>query len=252
MPLSHMLDTAERLRPVLGSIRTTTVGVHPSAPDVPDRPAPFVTVSRQAGIDAGAMAHRLVDRLNELDAEARGHPWTCWDRELVEKVAADQHLSRPLVESVEDGHHSWFSEFLEGLRTQTESEEKAYYRVAATIRALAKAGRVVIVGRGGVHVTRGMPAGVHFRFVAPFDWRVASVARARTLSPDQAGIVVRETERNREAFLKVHWPGWPMTPESFTATFNLAGVDDLKVVEAMALLTLPLGAPVKASPGRTG
>ena len=237
MPAPFLLSSLEQLRPVLGSIRSMTVPSHEHA-DPASPPPPFVTISRQAGIDAGALAHRLMDRLNRQEADASEHPWTCWDRELVEKVAADQHLSRPLVESIEDGHHSWFTELLEGLRTHEESEQKAYYRIAATVRGLAKAGRVVLVGRGAIYVTQGMPGGVHFRLVAPQAWRIARVAQERGITPEAAGGVVRETDRNREAFLKQHWPSRSMTPEDFTATLNAAAIGPELLVEAMAMITL--------------
>jgi hypothetical protein len=154
------------------------------------------------------------------------------------------------LESIEDGRHSWFTELLESLKSHEECEQKAYYRIAATVRGLAKAGRVVLVGRGAIYVTQGMPGAVHFRLVAPLDWRTASVARDRGITPEVAGGVVRETDRNREAFLKQHWPSRSMTPESFTATFNAAAIEPELLVESMAMITLRAILPAKltASP----
>ena len=40
------------------------------------------------------------------------------------------------------------------------------------VRALAEVGRVIIVGRGGVFITRDLPGGIHVRLVAPREWRV--------------------------------------------------------------------------------
>ena len=95
-----------------------------------------------------------------------------------------------------------------------------------------------------------MPGGVHLRLVAPLDWRTASVARDRGITPEVAGGVVRETDRNREAFLKQHWPSRSMTPESFTATFNAAAIEPELLVESMAMITLRAILPAKltASP----
>ena len=52
-----------------------------------DQAAPvrgFVTISRQPGAGAFALAQYLAERLN-LD----GGDWTAWDHELIDKVSAD-------------------------------------------------------------------------------------------------------------------------------------------------------------------
>src|SRR5687768_9533551 len=65
---------------------------------------PFVTVSRQAGAGGRTFAKLLVERLNALDGSER--PWAVWDRELVEKVAADHHIPEAVVEQLGCGRRS--------------------------------------------------------------------------------------------------------------------------------------------------
>src|SRR5690349_10670490 len=81
-------------------IRPKTPGTEPAPP-----PLPFITVSRQPGAGAVSMAQLVIEDLNRgVPPEAH---WTCWDRELVEKVAADFKLSTSLVESLEEADRSW-------------------------------------------------------------------------------------------------------------------------------------------------
>jgi len=189
-------------------------------------PEPFITISRQPGAGAWTLAQQLVDA---LDADDRGgRSWTCWDRELVEKVAAEHHLSQRLIESLEDANHSWFTDFLGSLSFRDEptvaDADKAYARVAGTIRALAQAGRSVIVGLGGVFLTRRMPGGIHLRLVAPLDYRVNFLARLYGISNDQAAVRARDMERNRHAFYKRHWPNETLAADTFTLTLNTAAI----------------------------
>jgi hypothetical protein len=124
---------------------------------------PFVTIAREAGAGGRSLSHALADALNQRDDTTR---WRAFDRELVEKVAADHQISETLVESLEKKTRSWLDELLV---SGPESSFGVYRRVAATIRALAEVGGAVIVGRGGVFVTEGLPGGIHIRLVAPLE-----------------------------------------------------------------------------------
>jgi cytidylate kinase len=133
-------------------------------------PQPFVTISRQAGAGGRTLARALAERLNATDPVDR--PWTVWDRELVEKVAREEHIPVSLVETLEtEGpRRSAFAEFLASLSAKNDpaadlDEYQVYRRVAHAARAIARAGRAILVGRGGVYATHDLPGGVHVRLV---------------------------------------------------------------------------------------
>jgi cytidylate kinase len=223
-----------RMHSILGALRSEEQARYPHAGD--QRPAtPFVTISRQAGAGASGLAHRLVERLNELDPAER--PWTCWDRELVERVSADHHIARETVDALEQSRLSWFNEFLSGLTFTTDAvhpdELTVYRRVAATIRALAAAGRVIIVGRGGVCITGNMPAGVHVRLVAPLKFRIQNMQRRLGISEQEAAEHVRQLDHNRDAFYRRYWPNHPLVPELFTLVLNAARLDEDRMMRCL-------------------
>lgn len=142
---------------------------------------------------------------------------------------------------MEDRRHTWLTDLLENLAWPSDSrhhqdEFKVYRRVAITIRALVNGGHAVIVGRGGAFLTAYQPGGIHIRLVAPLAHRVAHTAERDGLSQKQAAGKVAETERNREAFYRRHWPGRPVGPEAFTITFNSAQL----TAEEMVDCVLPL------------
>ena len=231
---------SQNLVPMLAALRVAAYhhGCHRDATPPGKAHRPFITISRQAGAGGRSFARQLAKRLNEID---RGElPWTVWDNELVERVASEYHLRASTVAAFEDQPPSWLEEALTSLALGSggarPDELTLYHRVAATIRALAEIGRVVIVGRGSSFITRDMPGGVHVRLVAPQDFRVAATANSMGIASFAAAEWVRQTDRNREAFYRRHWPDLSLIPENFTATFNTAAVPNDRLVDCVLRL----------------
>jgi hypothetical protein len=235
------------MRPVLAKLRAAAAehGRRDGATSPPAPRYPFVTISRQASAGGRSLASGLVARLNEVDPGEL--PWTIWDNELVERVAAEYHLRASTVADLEDQAPSWLEEALSSLALGSGAgrpdELTVYHRVAATIRALAEIGRAVIVGRGAAFITKDVPGGVHVRLVAPEDHRIVATARAMGISTAAATDWVRQTDRNRQAFYRRHWPDRPLIPENFTVTFNTAALRADQLVDSVLCLL--------ADPGRS-
>ena len=224
--------------PILGAIRSIPLSPKPAKQPPPPPPVPFITVSRQPGAGAISMATQLLTALNnELPGE---EPWTCWDRELVEKVAADLQLSTYVIEHLEDEDRSWLSDLFSSISFSDApghaDDAKVYHRVAATIRRLAQTGRVVIVGRGGMFVTRQMPGGIHVRLVAPLAHRIQSLSREHHLSQEEASAKIRRIEHNRDAFYRRFWPGEILGPEAFTITLNTSTIPVSSIIAILVTL----------------
>jgi cytidylate kinase len=196
-------------------------------------PRPFATISRQAGAGGKTVAAMLAEALNRIEEPANAS-WCAWDQELVTKVAADFAIPEAAVESLEDQNHPLLREIISSLVSEDHCNEfKVYRRVARTIRALAGAGRAIIVGRGGVFLTAEMPAGVHVRLIAPLADRVARTAERLQISQSQAAARVQEIDRNREAFYHRHWPTKRVNPEAFCLTINTAAMSDEQIVACL-------------------
>jgi len=236
MTLSH-LPTRIVIEPILGYLRGTVAGR--GAPGQrPTAALPFVTISRQAGAGGLALGNRLVERLNAgIWSDER--PWSFFDKELVEKVAADHHIAQELVDTLEHANRNWVEEFFNGMSytNRGASELKVFHSLVSTVRALAQAGRVVIVGRGSVLITQHMPGGVHVRLVAPLEQRIANIMRLHGESKDKAALRVKQLDDERDAFLRRWWPNQPLVAECFTTTLN-SGVltEDQMVNQVLGLL----------------
>ena len=199
-----------------------------------DQPLPFITISQQAGVDLTELVPALVERLN---AGLRGEPrWTGWERELIERAAADHQLSDWLIETITDRDHSMLRQMFEGLSFADGpplSEEAIYRRVATTIRAVADLGRAVMVGLGSVYVTRDKPMGLHVGLVAPLEERAKFMAEREGVDEFDGRDRVLEIDHNRAAFYRQHFPLAPTGADLFHVTFNVAEVPADAIAEAI-------------------
>lgn len=227
---------------LLGAVKSAALVEGHDHPGGGSNAPTFVTISRQAGAGGRSLAVRLAELLNQVDPAPPGQsPWTIWDHELTEKVALDYGFDESTVDKLEDGHHPWFADLLSGLVGQDPSkpdEFKVYKRTAAAIRGLARVGRAIIVGRGGVFITRDLPGGVHVRLVAPHEARVAHMAELLKVDRREATKQVDQLDRFRDAFLRRYWPAGSLAPENFTVTINMAGVGEDAAAEAVRPLVL--------------
>jgi cytidylate kinase len=198
---------------------------------------PFVTISRQAGSGGIRFGRLLADRLNHRHP-SHEHPWHSLDRELVQRIASDHHLSTELIDSLEKSSHTWIEEFITGFShtDHSPSELAVFRRVMQTTRALARAGHVILVGLAGVLMTRDMPGGLHVRIIAPFEWRVKNLAKNDGIAEADAHEKVKLLDKDRNSFVAKYWPRLKDHNEAFHLTLNAS----LLTEEQMADCVLPL------------
>jgi hypothetical protein len=188
----------------------------------PRKPRLFVTVSRQPGIDAGALCRPLAQMLNEHTEDK----WSVWDRELLVKVSTEEHVPREILQKLEETPLTWLDEVLQGFSyggpPLEPGELQADRCVIVAIRALAQAGHAIIVGRGGVFAAGDFPGGIHVRLVAPLEYRIQQVAAAHNMSPHQAAHYIRDAQKSQTKHLHQYWPNRVIEPETFAMTLNAA------------------------------
>lgn len=142
--------------------------------------------------------------------------------------------------SLEGPAPSWLEQFFVTRTYQVGPSEldefQIYRRVIGTMRSLARAGRAVLVGRGGVYATQDLPGGVHVRLVAPLEARIEHMASLKKLSETEAAEEVSRIEHDREKFYRRFWPGKPLLGETFTITLNTDQIDEERQVECIVPL----------------
>jgi cytidylate kinase len=72
--------------------------------------------------------------------------------------------------------------------------------IAKVIRKFANEGNAIIVGRGGVAITRDIPKSLHIYLEAPLEWRALRVAEKHNWSIDQARNYAQSIDKKRSSF----------------------------------------------------
>jgi cytidylate kinase len=196
---------------------------------VPLEVQPFITISREYGCGAFALAQRLVQLLNERFRPAI--PWAAYGKDLLEHVAQDLHLRREVVESITERRRSEFAEWLDSMLTRKVDESVVVRQLAEVIRSLAMHGHVVLVGRGGYLVTPDLKTGLHTRLVASREWRVHHVATERNLSHDEAARLVERSQAERDRFLQTFYIHDLSKPVHFDLTIDSSRFNNDQIAE---------------------
>jgi cytidylate kinase len=244
-----VLGKGPDLRTLIGALRTRGGVFDTHGEEVSTKP--FITISRQAGAGGHTLAHGLVERLNRLahsstsvEESSLGLPtWQCFDRELVERIGRDHHLTTELVQSLEHSSHTWLEDFFRGLGhtdSRIPGELAIVRRAAQTIRALAQGGYVVLVGFGSVFITHGMPGGIHIRVVASLEARVEWEAKSRKVPEKQARREIEIMDAERDAFFRKYWPNKQLAPELFHIALNSGMMNEEQMVDCVLPLVKPL------------
>ena len=166
-------------------------------------PGPVITISREVGCPAKKIAAGLADRLNKLKrVHSKDHPWHWISKEIMMESARELKVDSIQIQHVFDYKSRGILEDL--LLAQSKdfykSDLKIRTTIAKVIRKFANDGNAIIVGRGGVAITRDIPKSLHIFLEAPLEWRALRVAEKFDFSIDQARNYAQNIDKKRSHF----------------------------------------------------
>ena len=163
-----------------------------------------VTISRDAGTDAGEVATMLAEKLNARFVPTAGsgaRQWMAYDRELLTLVADQHDLTASIVEKMDEREIGFVESLVSNFSSQPSGGEYAM-SVSKTIRGLAAAGRAIIVGRGAQVVLHGVRHVFHVRLTGSLEWRTSNYARKHGVSESDAKAAIVELDEQRRDYVK--------------------------------------------------
>ncbi|MFZ5942033.1 MAG: AAA family ATPase [Bacteroidota bacterium] len=166
-------------------------------------PGPVVTISRELGCPAKKVACLLAERLNSMKTPlAKEHPWKWISKEIMQESARLLDVDCSQIQHVFDYKSRGLLEDL--LLTQSKDYYKSDTKIRATIakviRKIAIEGNAIIVGRGGVAITRDIPKSLHVCLEAPLEWRALRTAEKHQLTIEQARQYAQDIDKKRKQF----------------------------------------------------
>ena len=163
-----------------------------------------VTISRQAGSGAHAMAEELAYYM-QTSRPKETPPWTVFDRDLVKKVIEEHHLPERMARFLAEDRISELQDTVDELFGLHPQSWTLVRQTVETILHLVELGRVIIIGRGAGIATRNLDYVFHVRLVGSLERRLQYVQESCKLGEKEAVKFIHQEDRGRRRYLKKYF-----------------------------------------------
>lgn len=198
---------------------------------------PFVTISRQTGACGLTIAEALAQYLQKHERR-KNCVWTALDKNLIQKVIEEHGFPESYDSYFGESRFSEIQDSIEEIFGLHPSRWTLVHRMGATIFRLAQRGYVILVGRGGNFITRGLPKGVHIRLIGSAEKRLRNIEEFHGLSKKQARRFMEKEEKERAAYVRKYFNCDVNDPAFYDMVINMDALSVDKVVMVIADLVL--------------
>jgi cytidylate kinase len=198
-----------------------------------------VTISRQTGCGAFAIAEKLAHYLRERSPK-NACPWTVFDRNLIDKVLEDHNLPAYLAKFLPEDRASELEDFLGEIFAVRPPSRTIVHQAAETILRLAALGNVILIGRGSNVITAKLPDVLHVRLVAPLEKRVEYAHNEYNMSEAAARKFCKTEDLGRERYLKKYFNANINDLLLYHMAINTAQLDQTAVAKLIGEAVLSL------------
>ncbi len=165
-------------------------------------PGPIVTISRELGCPSKMLSQLLMDKLNLNTNYDKKIPWRFISKEIMEESAKELGVDLAEIQYVFDykQHGALEDLLLSYSRKFYKTDRKIRNTIARVIRNFAEEGNAIIVGRGGVAITRDIPKSIHVHLEAPIEWRALRTSEKHKMTIEAAKKYCLEIDKKRMDF----------------------------------------------------
>ncbi len=200
---------------------------------------PYLLISREKGAGGNTIAQHVGRRLG----------WQVFDDKIVDEIAQKAHVSRQLIESLDERDQATIRGIIGQLLDPGNIGTSGYLvYLKEIVLTLGHQGDVIIVGRVAQYI---LPSqfGLNVRVIAPIETRVRRIADKARLSLDAARVEVERTDRERERSVRRNFGGQNVVdPLSHDLTINTAAINAGAAAEiVITALERKLGVQIKES-----
>ncbi len=185
-----------------------------------------IAFSREYGAGGSAIAQAVAAHLG----------WPIYDRELVDKIAADSGVRKQLLEQLDEKQPNWLAECLESFNVERPMSGVGFaIRLREILLALYFHGSSVIVGRGAAQVLPAKQT-LRVRLIASKLYRVQQATDRLGISCG-ADHEVTERDRQRNEFVKQYFHQDPTDVHGYDLVIDTSRFDTSECQE-MILMAL--------------
>jgi len=179
-------------------------GPEPPCVTTPPVRGPAVTISHQAGAGVNEIAAQVAQRLEQTEFKGK-HPWTVFDRQLIEQALVEHRWPKKLAQEMTEEKRPFLDELMDDLFNLRPPSWAFVPQVMETTLRLATAGHVILVGHGATVVTAQLPNVFHVRLIGSLPRRIKRVQKLRHLTADAAARFIRKEDRGRTKYVETHF-----------------------------------------------
>ena len=196
---------------------------------------PVVTISREYGCPAKRLAGMLSSALNRIELENYSKSrWSWIGKEILDESAKELNLKPNMVRHVvnkdmngvvDDIVMSLSHKYYPG-------DRKIKKTIGEVIREFAEQGHVIVVGRGGVSITRNIPNSLHVKIQAPIEWRINDVSSRQMISLSEARKKIEHIDAQRH-LIREFFEGKKVDDSIFDVVFNYMTVSEEVIISTI-------------------
>ncbi|MFP4060959.1 MAG: AAA family ATPase, partial [Bacteroidales bacterium] len=162
-------------------------------------------------------------------------PWRWISKEIMYESARELNLEPKSIKYVFDYEQKSIIDDILASHSQKyyKSDRKIRGTVANVIRTFGEEGHVIIVGRGGVAITKDIPKSLHVHLEAPLEWRAIRASQKHGVSIEEAKRDAIAIDKKRKEF-REYFEGKNTDYTRFDLTLNCMtlSVDELASIIA--------------------
>ncbi len=203
-----------------------------------DFEGPVITIAREFSCPAKKIASRLTTRLNSIkSSKAKSIPWRWINKEILSESAKELNLDPADIDYVfKYEKKNFFDDILSSQSNKYyKSDRKIRSTIAKVIRNISSEGNVIIIGRGGVALTREVERSLHVMLEAPLEWRAARVAQKYCMTEKEAAKFAINIDNKRREF-REYFHGKETDYTRFDITYNVMTLSQDEIAESIISL----------------
>lgn len=200
-------------------------------------PGPVITISREYGCYGNEVAELLTKKINAIKAVEEKSKWILVSHQILYDAAKSLKTKPDEISHIFGAKEKSIFGDLVSIFTKDKylSDIQIKRTLAEIVRSYSVQGNTVIVGRAGCVIAKHIKKSVHVKIIAPFCWRVEMIKKRFDLSTSDAIDKVKETDKNREAFMEFFRGNKPDS-ELFDIILNRSTIDTEGIVDMILKL----------------
>ncbi len=190
---------------------------------------PVITFSREVGCNGVKLANMIAARLNAKNPEFK---WKVISKEVFEQSATELKMDPEQIrKTMQQSEKFTFEEMIKAFYDKHyKSDLTIGNTMKRVILQIATDGHCIIVGRAGHIIAQNIKNALHFRLIAPLEYRINTIMHNNHLSHQDAHHFINKVEKERQAFRQAIMKKDIQT-EMFDITLNRAAFSDDEIVE---------------------